>query len=102
MSPIHHSKLLIVVLQIKEVGLWQLWGGIPENPSQEVRSDVYDGLIRTWSDIRDISAFAKKAQLQPKYLNLHRFLFKPQVGDVMPKAKSRYLQINRLLRCNHH
>ncbi len=33
-------------------------GGIPQNPNQDVRSDVYDGLrLRTWSDIRDISAF---------------------------------------------
>ncbi|WP_414541568.1 filamentous hemagglutinin N-terminal domain-containing protein [Nostoc sp. CCY0012] len=33
-------------------------GGIPQNPSQDVRSDVYEGLrLRTWSDVRDISAF---------------------------------------------
>ncbi|MDZ8260533.1 S-layer family protein [Nostoc sp. ChiQUE01b] len=35
-------------------------GGVPQNPTQEVRSDVYDGLrLRTWSDIRDLSAFEK-------------------------------------------
>ncbi|MDZ8260532.1 S-layer family protein [Nostoc sp. ChiQUE01b] len=35
-------------------------GGIPQNPNQQVRSDVYDGLrLRTWSDIRDLSAFEK-------------------------------------------
>ncbi|MEA5618387.1 S-layer family protein [Cronbergia sp. UHCC 0137] len=35
-------------------------GGIPQNPTQEVRSDVYNGLhLRTWSDIRDISAYRK-------------------------------------------
>ncbi|MDZ8260528.1 S-layer family protein [Nostoc sp. ChiQUE01b] len=35
-------------------------GGVPQNPMQEVRSDVYDGLrLRTWSDIRDLSAFEK-------------------------------------------
>ncbi|AUT00546.1 filamentous hemagglutinin [Nostoc sp. CENA543] len=33
-------------------------GGIPQNPTQEVRSD------RTWSDIRNISAFQKKPALQ--------------------------------------
>ncbi|MBD2165537.1 S-layer family protein [Calothrix membranacea FACHB-236] len=33
-------------------------GGIPQNPMQEVRSD------RTWSDIRDISAFHKTQQVQ--------------------------------------
>ncbi|MBY5311312.1 S-layer family protein [Aphanizomenon flos-aquae CCAP 1446/1C] len=33
-------------------------GGIPQNPNQDVRSDVYDGLrLGTWSDIRDISAY---------------------------------------------
>ncbi|MEH2163589.1 MAG: S-layer family protein [Nostoc sp.] len=33
-------------------------GGIPQNPTQEVRSDVYDGLpLRTWSDIRNLSAY---------------------------------------------
>jgi filamentous hemagglutinin family protein len=35
-------------------------GGIPQNPNQDLRSDVYDGLsLRTWSDIRDISAYRK-------------------------------------------
>jgi filamentous hemagglutinin family protein len=33
-------------------------GGIPQNPSQEVRSD------RTWSDIRDLSAYLSKQQVQ--------------------------------------
>jgi filamentous hemagglutinin family protein len=33
-------------------------GGIPQNPSQEVRSD------RTWSDIRDISAYRQTKTLQ--------------------------------------
>jgi filamentous hemagglutinin family protein len=33
-------------------------GGIPQNPSQDVRSD------RTWSDIRDISAYRSKQQVQ--------------------------------------
>jgi filamentous hemagglutinin family protein len=33
-------------------------GGIPQNPSQEVRSD------RTWSDIRDISAFHQNQAVQ--------------------------------------
>ncbi|MEH2066318.1 MAG: S-layer family protein [Nostoc sp.] len=40
-------------------------GGIPQNPTQEVRSDVYDGLrLRTWSDIRDLSAYRKTQALQ--------------------------------------
>ncbi|WP_103124769.1 filamentous hemagglutinin N-terminal domain-containing protein [Nostoc cycadae] len=33
-------------------------GGIPQNPTQEIRSD------RTWSDVRDISAFNKTQQVQ--------------------------------------
>ncbi|WP_414751996.1 filamentous hemagglutinin N-terminal domain-containing protein [Anabaena sp. CCY 9910] len=33
-------------------------GGIPQNPTQEIKSD------RTWSDIRDISAFHTKQQAQ--------------------------------------
>jgi filamentous hemagglutinin family protein len=37
-------------------------GGIPQNPNQDVRSDVYDGLsLRTWSDIRNISAYRKNS-----------------------------------------
>ncbi|BAY80075.1 filamentous hemagglutinin family outer membrane protein (plasmid) [Nostoc linckia NIES-25] len=40
-------------------------GGVPQNPTQEVRSDVYDRLrLRTWSDTRDISAFRKTQALQ--------------------------------------
>ncbi|MHC5731332.1 MAG: filamentous hemagglutinin, partial [Nostoc sp.] len=33
-------------------------GGIPKNPTEQVTRDVYDGLpLRTWADIRDISAY---------------------------------------------
>ena len=40
-------------------------GGIPQNPTQEVRSDVYDGLrLRTWSDIRDLTAYRTTQQVQ--------------------------------------
>ncbi|MEH2361734.1 S-layer family protein [Nostoc sp.] len=39
-------------------------GGIPQNPLQQVTSDVYDGLrLRTWSDIRDISAFRQTGEV---------------------------------------
>jgi large exoprotein involved in heme utilization and adhesion len=39
-------------------------GGIPQNPTQEVTSDVYDGLrLRTWSDIRDLSNYRKTSQV---------------------------------------
>lgn len=44
-------------------------GGIPQNPTQEVRSDIYDGLrLRPWSDVRDLTLFpttpAAQAQTQ--------------------------------------
>jgi large exoprotein involved in heme utilization and adhesion len=39
-------------------------GGIPQNPTQEVTSDVYDGLrLRTWSDIRDLSTFRQNSSV---------------------------------------
>jgi large exoprotein involved in heme utilization and adhesion len=39
-------------------------GGIPQNPTQQIGSDVYDGLrLRTWSDIRDISAYRKTGEV---------------------------------------
>ncbi|MFN6528759.1 filamentous hemagglutinin N-terminal domain-containing protein [Nostoc sp. ChiSLP03a] len=35
-------------------------GGVPQNPNQDVTSDVYDGLhLSTWSDVRDISEYRK-------------------------------------------
>ncbi len=38
-------------------------GGIPQNPNQ-VTSNVYDGLrLRTWDDIRDLSAYRKTGEL---------------------------------------
>ncbi len=42
-------------------------GGIPQNPNQQVTSDVYDGLgLRTWSDIRDLSAYRKTSAVTAK------------------------------------
>ncbi|MEH2361958.1 S-layer family protein [Nostoc sp.] len=39
-------------------------GGVPRNPLQQVTSDVYDGLrLRTWADIRDISAYGKAGEV---------------------------------------
>ncbi|MEH2238505.1 S-layer family protein [Nostoc sp.] len=33
-------------------------GGVPQNPLQQVGSDVYDGLrLRTWSDVRNLTAY---------------------------------------------
>ncbi|MEH2056348.1 MAG: filamentous hemagglutinin N-terminal domain-containing protein [Nostoc sp.] len=40
-------------------------GGIPQNPTQQIGSDVYDGLrLRPWSDVRDISAYRTTQALQ--------------------------------------
>ncbi len=42
-------------------------GGIPQNPTQPIASDVYDGLrLPTWSDIRDISAYRKTGEVTAK------------------------------------
>jgi large exoprotein involved in heme utilization and adhesion len=39
-------------------------GGIPQNPNQQMTSDVYDGLgLRTWSDIRNLSAYRKTSEI---------------------------------------
>ncbi|WP_335110949.1 S-layer family protein [Nostoc sp.] len=39
-------------------------GGVPQNPNQQVTSDVYDGLrLRTWDDLRDLSAYRKTGDL---------------------------------------
>ncbi len=39
-------------------------GGVPQNPNQQVTNDVYDGLrLRTWYDIRDISAYRKTGEV---------------------------------------
>ncbi|MEH2247748.1 S-layer family protein [Nostoc sp.] len=46
-------------------------GGVPQNPAQEVRSDVYDGLhLRTWSDIRDLSEYRKTGEVTVQILPL--------------------------------
>jgi filamentous hemagglutinin family protein len=40
-------------------------GGIRQNPTQEVSSDVYNGLrLSTWSDIRDISSYRKNSAVR--------------------------------------
>ncbi|AFY35115.1 S-layer family protein [Calothrix sp. PCC 7507] len=55
-------------------------GGIPQNPTQQIGSDVYDGLrLRTWSDIRDISAFQKTTTVTTKI---------PQSSEALIQATS--------------
>ncbi|MHC5895780.1 two-partner secretion domain-containing protein [Nostoc sp.] len=40
-------------------------GGVPQNPLQQVTSNVYDGLrLRTWSDVRDISTYRETQKVQ--------------------------------------
>ncbi|MHC0061818.1 two-partner secretion domain-containing protein [Nostoc sp. UIC 10890] len=42
-------------------------GGMPQNPNQEARSDVYDGLrLRTWSDIRNLNAYRQNSPIIAK------------------------------------
>ncbi|MEH2461205.1 S-layer family protein [Nostoc sp.] len=43
-------------------------GGVPQNPNQQVMSD------RTWSDIRDISAYRKSREVQAKILSFPEVL----------------------------
>jgi hemolysin activation/secretion protein len=39
-------------------------GGVPQNPNQQVMSDVYDGLrLHTWSDIRNLTAYRKNSSI---------------------------------------
>ncbi|OYD95260.1 filamentous hemagglutinin [Nostoc sp. 'Peltigera membranacea cyanobiont' 210A] len=39
-------------------------GGVPQNPLQQVTSHVYDGLrLRTWDDVRDLSAYRKTGEV---------------------------------------
>ncbi|BAY26449.1 hemagglutination activity domain protein [Calothrix sp. NIES-2100] len=55
-------------------------GGVAQNPTQGVGSDVYDGLhLRTWSDIRDISAYRQTQQIQAQI---------PQSPKVLVQATS--------------
>ncbi|MEH2004644.1 S-layer family protein [Nostoc sp.] len=55
-------------------------GGIPQNPSQQLTSDVYNGLrLRTWSDVRDISAYRKTQKVQAQI---------PESPEVLVQATS--------------
>ncbi|AFZ02490.1 filamentous hemagglutinin N-terminal domain-containing protein [Calothrix sp. PCC 6303] len=58
-------------------------GGIPQNPSLDVRSDTSGGLysLRTWSDIRDISAYRKTQPVQAKI---------PQTPETLVQATGWY------------
>jgi filamentous hemagglutinin family protein len=55
-------------------------GGIPENPNRQLTSDVSDGLgLRTWSDIRDLSAYRNTSEVIAQI---------PQSGETLMQATS--------------
>ncbi|WP_442941284.1 two-partner secretion domain-containing protein [Nostoc sp.] len=55
-------------------------GGVPQNPLQQVGSDVYDGLrLRTWSDIRNLTAYRKTQKVQAQM---------PESPEVLVQASS--------------
>ncbi|AFZ02487.1 beta strand repeat-containing protein [Calothrix sp. PCC 6303] len=58
-------------------------GGIPQNPNQDVKSDTSSGLysLRTWSDVRDISAYQKTQAVQAQI---------PQLPETLVQATGWY------------
>ncbi|AFZ02488.1 filamentous hemagglutinin N-terminal domain-containing protein [Calothrix sp. PCC 6303] len=58
-------------------------GGIPQNPNQDVKSDTSSGLysLRTWSDVRDISAYQKTQPVQAQI---------PQLPETLVQATGWY------------
>ncbi|WP_413172520.1 filamentous hemagglutinin N-terminal domain-containing protein [Anabaena azotica] len=74
-------------------------GGIPQNPIQEVRSD------RTWSDIRDISAYRKigavKAQIpqSPEMLVQATSWYRNAQGKIELVVDKSSAQVQKLLTC---
>ncbi|AFZ02485.1 beta strand repeat-containing protein [Calothrix sp. PCC 6303] len=61
-------------------------GGIPQNPSQDVRSDTSAGLysLRTWSDTRDISTYRKTQPIQAEI---------PQLPETLVQATGWYRNV---------
>ncbi|MEH2024397.1 MAG: S-layer family protein [Nostoc sp.] len=81
-------------------------GGIPQNPTQDVRSDVYDGLrLRTWADIRDISAYRKTQKVQaqipptPEVLVQATFWHRNAQGKIELVADKSPTQVQQPLTC---
>ncbi|MEH2357218.1 S-layer family protein [Nostoc sp.] len=55
-------------------------GGVPQNPNQDVTSNVYDGLrLSTWSDVRDISEYRKTGEVTAQM---------PESSEVLVQATS--------------
>ncbi|AFZ56310.1 S-layer family protein [Anabaena cylindrica FACHB-243] len=80
-------------------------GGVPQNPSQEVRSDVYNWLrLGSWSDIRDISAYrgnSASAQIppSPKTLISATSWHRNPEGKIELVADQSPIQVQQLLTC---
>ncbi|MBY5284452.1 filamentous hemagglutinin N-terminal domain-containing protein [Anabaena sp. PCC 7938] len=81
-------------------------GGIPQNPNQEIRSNIYDGLhLNTWSDIRDISAYrgesAVAAQIppSPKTLISATSWHRNAQGKIELLADKSLIQVQQPLTC---
>ncbi|MGM3307455.1 two-partner secretion domain-containing protein [Anabaena sp. WFMT] len=81
-------------------------GGIPQNPNQQTRGDIYDWLrLGSWSDIRDISAYrgnsAVTAQIPPSTKSLisatswHR----NAIGKIELIADKSPIQVQQSLTC---
>ncbi|WP_427162941.1 filamentous hemagglutinin N-terminal domain-containing protein [Aliinostoc sp. HNIBRCY26] len=72
-------------------------GGVPQNPNQEVRSD------RTWSDVRDISAFPTQpqiqAQTQPQILIQATSWHRNAQGKIELVAEQSFTQVQPSLAC---
>jgi filamentous hemagglutinin family protein len=63
-------------------------GGIPQNPTQEARSDVYGGLhLRTWSDMREISAYRQNNSVRAKIPSLPEVLMQATSWHKNPAGK---------------
>ncbi|MEH2091313.1 MAG: S-layer family protein [Nostoc sp.] len=55
-------------------------GGVPQNPNQDVTTDVYEGLrLSTWSDVRDISEYRKTGEVTAQM---------PESSEVLVQATS--------------
>ncbi len=80
-------------------------GGIPQNPNQQVKSDVYDGLhIRTWSDIRDLSTYRKTAEITAQILTPETLIqatswHRNDQGKIQLVAGKSSMQVQQSLTC---
>ncbi|WP_414528997.1 filamentous hemagglutinin N-terminal domain-containing protein [Nodularia chucula] len=63
-------------------------GGIPQNPNQQVWSDVYDGLrLRTWSDVRDLSTYQQNSSVTAQTPSSSEVLIQATSWRMNPEGK---------------